>query len=119
LGIKGLEALTSKADSKEWLNVRVQVRAMIGLSEMFLRVISTWGPPGLNGAIGPMNDTTSTGWLTGEEWNVGKVADGEVVLETEQPAASIAASTATKVNMTNIFFIFLLIPVHRIKIKLS
>ena len=107
-GIQGLAALTSKVKSKERLKTRVQVRAITDLGEIFLRVIATWGPPGLIGVTGPLTDTTSATGITGEECIVGNVAIGDVVLEAEQPAASKADKTAIKVITANNFLILVL-----------
>ena len=65
----------------------------------------------MNGGMGP--DTNKTVIIRGitEELVTGIVDAGDVVPEAEQPAASIAHNTDIKAKTTNIFLIFILIPV--------
>jgi hypothetical protein len=62
LGCKGFEGLTSsKVKSKDSLSSRVAVNEITGTTLTFFRVISTAGPPGVNGGTGPNTDTISIG----------------------------------------------------------
>lgn len=58
-GKSGLAEETSNVKLKAWLSWSVADIAVTGRLVTFLRVISTFGPPGLMGASGPRTETTS------------------------------------------------------------
>jgi len=59
-GIKGAEGETSKLKSKDLPATRVAVKLFMGSVGAFFKVISTVGPPGVIGGMGPVTDTIST-----------------------------------------------------------
>jgi len=62
-GINGAEGETSKLKSKDLPATRVAVKLVMGSVDTFLRVISTVGPPGVIGGMGPVTDIIPTDWI--------------------------------------------------------
>ena len=98
-GNSGLEGVTSNVNSFAVPVSRVAVKEVTGSLPAFLSVISTTGPPGLYGGMGPVTDMISTG-----SWPEGGVAvaegDAGVVAGLDAgPQPEAIAESAAMINM--------------------